>query len=80
MAIAGLDLPPGGEVILPSYAFVSCANAINNHGNTCVFVDCEPGTMNISPDAVAAAITPNTRAIMTINYGGVGCNYEQLRK
>lgn len=80
MAIAGLDLPPGGEVILPSYAFVSCANAINNHGNTCVFVDCEPGTMNISPDAVAAAITPNTRAIMTINYGGVGCNYEQLRE
>lgn len=68
------------EVILPSYAFVSLANAIAINGFRCVFVDCQPNTMNIDPKAIEAAITPRTKAVITINYGGVSCEYESILK
>jgi dTDP-4-amino-4,6-dideoxygalactose transaminase len=79
IAVAGLPIPRGSEILLPSYAFVSCANAIHNFGHRCVFVDCDPDTMNISPSAIEAAISPLTRAVMTINYGGVSCDYEAIK-
>lgn len=79
VAVQGLDLPAGAEIILPSYGFVSCANAINNHGYQCVFVDCDIATMNIDPAAIEAAITPKTGAVMTINYGGIACDYKAIR-
>lgn len=78
IAIGILDLPLGSEIILPSFAFVSCANAINNYGYKCVFVDCELDTMNINPVAVKAAITPLTKAVLTINYAGISCDYDQI--
>lgn len=74
-----LDLSPGDEVILPSYTFVSTANAFALRGATCVFVDVEAETMNFSLPAVAAAITPRTRAIVVVHYGGVAGDMEGLR-
>lgn len=79
VAIAGLPVPRGSEIIIPSFAFVSCANAIHNYGHQCVFVDCDPKTMNISPEAIEAALTPQTKAVMTINYGGVSCDYDAIK-
>lgn len=73
-----LDLPHGSEVILPSYGFVSLANAVAMFGHKCVFVDCEIDTLNISADAIEAAITDDTKAVITINYGGIPCDYERI--
>lgn len=74
-----LDFPQGSEIILPSYAFVSLANAINNLGLKCVFVDCEKETMNIDSKSIQRAITEKTKAIITINYNGVACDYDKIR-
>jgi dTDP-4-amino-4,6-dideoxygalactose transaminase len=80
LEIAFMSIMPSerDEVILPSYAFVSLANAISINGFKCVFVDCQASTMNIDPYAIEAAITPKTKAIVTINYGGVSCDYESI--
>lgn len=78
LAIMSLNLPAGSEVILPSFAFVSLANAINNLGFVCVFVDCDANTMNINADEIEQAISPLTKAIITINYGGIACDYDKI--
>lgn len=74
--IAGVG--PGDEVIMPSYTFVSTANAFALRGATPVFVDVEPGTMNIDPEAVAGAIGPATKAIAPVHYAGVGCDMDRI--
>lgn len=79
LAIMILDLPENSEVIVPSYGFVSLANAVAMFGHTCVFVDCEFDTLNISSKAIEDAITNKTRAVITINYGGVPCDYERIK-
>jgi dTDP-4-amino-4,6-dideoxygalactose transaminase len=73
-----LDVGPGDEVILPSYTFVSTANAFALRGATCVFVDVDPRTMNIDPTAVEAACTPRTKAVIAVHYGGVACDMAAL--
>ncbi len=73
MALA-LDLQPGDEIIMPSFTFVSTANAFALRGAVPVFVDINANTFNIDPDKARAAITPKTRAIMIVHYGGVGCD------
>ncbi|MFO0895579.1 MAG: dTDP-4-amino-4,6-dideoxygalactose transaminase [Phycisphaerales bacterium] len=73
-----LDLGPGDEFILPSFTFVSTANAFCLRGAVPVFVDVEPGTMNLDPAAVAAAITPRTRAVVVMHYAGVACSMEPI--
>lgn len=78
LAIMSLRFPYGKEVILPSYGFISIANAVAINGLKCVFVDCEPGTMNINTNEVLNAITKDTVAIITINYAGVACDYDEL--
>ena len=78
LAIMSLKFPYGKEVILPSYGFISIANAVAINGLKCIFVDCEPGTMNINTKEVLNAITKDTVAIITINYGGVACDYDEL--
>lgn len=65
---------PGDEVILPSYTFVSTANAFVRLGARPVFVDIRPDTMNIDEKKIEAAITPATKAICPVHYSGVGCN------
>ncbi|MDX6704304.1 MAG: dTDP-4-amino-4,6-dideoxygalactose transaminase [Solirubrobacteraceae bacterium] len=69
---------PGDEVIMPSFTFVSTANAFVLRGATPVFVDIDPVTLNIDPGRAAAALTPSTRAIAAVHYGGVGCDMAAL--
>lgn len=71
-----LDLRPGDEVIVPSYTFVSTASAFALFGAKPVFVDSDPKTLNIDPALVEAAITPRTRAICVVHYGGIACDME----
>ncbi|MCF8463384.1 MAG: aminotransferase class I/II-fold pyridoxal phosphate-dependent enzyme [Flavobacteriales bacterium] len=78
LAIMILNLPPNSEIILPSYGFVSLANAVALLGHKCVFVDCEIETLNISADAIEAAITERTKAVICINYAGVPCEYDKI--
>jgi len=68
-----LDLRPGDEVIMPSFTFVSTANAFVLRGATPVFVDIRPDTFNIDERLLERAITPRTRAIVVVHYGGVAC-------
>lgn len=71
-----LDLRPGDEVVMPSFTFVSTANAIALRGAVPVFVDIDPETLNIDPVAAERAISPRTRAIMVVHYGGVACDMD----
>ncbi|MBW0017778.1 MAG: dTDP-4-amino-4,6-dideoxygalactose transaminase [Mycobacterium sp.] len=67
------DLQPGDEVIVPSYTFVSTANAIVLRGAKPVFVDIRPDTLNIDERLIEQAMTPRTRAIFVVHYAGVAC-------
>jgi len=78
MAALLCDLGPGDEVILPSYTFVSTANAVVLRGATPVFVDIRPDTLNIDERLIEAAITPRTRAIFPIHYAGVACEMDEI--
>ncbi len=69
-----LDLRPGDEVIMPSFTFVSTANAFVLRGATPVFVDIRSDTLNIDESLIEAAITPRTKAIVVVHYAGVGCD------
>lgn len=69
---------PGDEVIMPSYTFVSTANAFVLRGATPVFVDVEPDTLNVDPAAIDAATTDRTRAIVPVHYAGVGCRMDEI--
>lgn len=73
-----LNLQPGDEVIMPSFTFVSTANAVVLRGAVPAFVDVSPETLNIDPAAIEAAITPRTRAIVVVHYAGVGCEMETI--
>jgi dTDP-4-amino-4,6-dideoxygalactose transaminase len=72
------DLRPGDEVILPSYTFVSTANAIVRLGAKPVFVDIRVDTLNINEELIEDAIAPHTRAIIPVHYGGVSCEMDQI--
>lgn len=78
MAAMLLDIGPGDEVVMPSFSFVSAANAVVLRGGTPVFVDVRQDTLNIDEDKVPAAITPRTRAILAVHYAGVGCAMGEL--
>jgi len=78
MAALLLDLEPGDEVIMPSYTFVSTANAFVLRGAVPVFVDIRPDTMNIDESLIEAAITPRTRAICVVHYAGVACEMDSI--
>lgn len=78
MAMLLLDLVPGDEVILPSFTFVSTANAVALRGATPVFVDIRRDTLNLDETLVEAAITPCTRAIIAVHYAGVAAEMDAL--
>jgi dTDP-4-amino-4,6-dideoxygalactose transaminase len=78
MTMLLVDLEPGDEVIVPSFGFVSVATSVALRRAVPVFADVSPDTLNIDPDAVAAAITPRTRAIVLIHYGGVACDLNRI--
>jgi dTDP-4-amino-4,6-dideoxygalactose transaminase len=78
MAALLIDLQPGDEVIMPSYTFVSTANAFVLRGARIVFVDVRPHTMNIDETLIEAAITEKTRAIVPVHYAGVACEMDTI--
>ena len=75
-----LGLKPGDEVIVPAFTFVSTASAFMLYGAKPVFVDVRQDTLNIDLDQAEAAITPRTRAICAVHYGGVACEMDRLTK
>ena len=68
----------GDEVIMPSFTFVSTANAFVLRGATPVFIDIEPDTLDIDVSRIEAAITPRTKAIVPVHYAGVGCDMDAI--
>lgn len=78
MAAILFELAPGDEVIMPSFTFVSTANAVALRGAVPVFIDIRPDTLNMDETLVEAAITPRTKAIFVVHYAGVGCAMDQI--
>ncbi|TKI69905.1 dTDP-4-amino-4,6-dideoxygalactose transaminase [Sulfurimonas crateris] len=78
MAAILLDIQEGDEVIMPSYTFVSTANAFVLRGAKIVFVDIRPDTMNIDETKIEQAITDKTKAIVPVHYAGVACEMEAI--
>lgn len=78
MAAILIDIQPGDEVIMPSYTFVSTANAFALRGAKIVFIDIRPDTMNMDENLIEAAITPRTKAIVPVHYAGVACDMEAI--
>ncbi len=75
-----LDLKPGDEVIVPSYTFVSTANAFALRGAKIVFADSRPDHPNVSMDCIRKLITPRTRAVVPVHYAGFACEMDELMK
>jgi dTDP-4-amino-4,6-dideoxygalactose transaminase len=80
MAAILINLRPGDEVIMPSYTFVSTANAFVLRGAAIVFVDISPATLNIDPNFIESAITSKTKAIVPVHYAGVGCQMSYINE
>lgn len=78
MAAMLCDLEPGDEVIMPSFTFVSTANAFVLRGARPVFVDIRADTLNIDERLIEQALTPRTRAIAVVHYGGIGCDMDVI--
>lgn len=78
MAALLCNIQPGDEVIMPSYTFVSTADAFVLRGAKIVFVDIRPDTMNINEKLIEAAITDKTRAIVPVHYAGVSCEMDEI--
>jgi len=73
-----LDIQPGDEIIMPSFTFVSTANAFVLRGGVPVFVDIREDTLNLNESLIEAAITPKTKAIAAVHYAGVGCEMDSI--
>ncbi|WMJ73423.1 dTDP-4-amino-4,6-dideoxygalactose transaminase [Cytophagaceae bacterium ABcell3] len=78
MAAILLDIKPGDEVIVPSFTFVSAANAFVLRGANIVFADIEPNTFNIDPDGLPSLISSKTKAIVLVHYAGIACQMDEI--
>lgn len=78
LALLAVGVQPGDEVITVSHSFVATANAVKYCGATPIFIDIEPGTFNIDPDLLEAAITPKTRAILCVHQLGMPCDLARI--
>jgi dTDP-4-amino-4,6-dideoxygalactose transaminase len=78
MAALLCDIGPGDEVILPSFTFVSTANAFVLRGGIPVFIDIRPDTLNMNENLIKSAITPRTRAIVPVHYAGTACDMDTI--
>lgn len=78
MAALLLDLKPGDEVILPSFTFVSTANAFALRGARPVFADIRPDTLNLDESRLEELVTPRTRAVVPVHYAGVACEMDPI--
>jgi perosamine synthetase len=83
VALAGLflalDIGPGDDVVVPSFTFISTATSVLHVGARPVFADIDPDTFNLDPDDVARRLTPNTKAIVAVHYGGQSADLAPLR-
>ena len=80
MAAMLVGIKPGDEVIMPSFTFVSTANAVVLRGGVPVFVDIRPDTLNLDESLVAAAVTPRTKALLPVHYAGVPAEMDVLSR
>lgn len=80
MAAFLLDLGPGDEVVAPAFTFVSTLNAFVIRGARPLFVDVCADTLNLDPEQTAARITPRTKAILPVHYGGIACDMDALQR
>ena len=80
MAAMLCNIKPGDEVIMPSYTFVSTANAFLLQGAKVLFVDIRPDTLNIDENLIEQAITKNTKAIVPVHYAGIGCEMDKINE
>lgn len=78
MAAILCDIKPGDEVIMPSFTFVSTANAFVLRGAKIVFVDIRPDTLNIDERLIESAITPKTKVVVPVHYAGISCNMDEI--
>jgi dTDP-4-amino-4,6-dideoxygalactose transaminase len=78
MAFTLAEIGPGDEVIMPSFTFVSTANAVVGRGGTPVFVDVRPDTLCLDERLLDGAVTPQTKAIVPVHYAGVGCEMSAI--
>jgi dTDP-4-amino-4,6-dideoxygalactose transaminase len=78
MAALLLEIEPGDEVVMPSFTFVSAANAVALRGGTPVFVDIRPDTLNLDETLVEEAVTPRTKAVLPVHYAGVPCEMDAI--
>jgi len=80
MAALLLDIQPGDEVLVPSFTFVSTANAFVLRGARPVFVDSRPDTLNLDESRLESLLTPRTKAIVPVHYAGVACDLDSILK
>jgi dTDP-4-amino-4,6-dideoxygalactose transaminase len=73
-----LELGPGDEVVVPSFTFSSTASAVAIRGAVPVFADVDPQTLNLDPDSLEACLTPRTRAVYVVHYGGIGADMRRI--
>ena len=78
LALEALDIGPGDEVIAPTLTFTATVEVVRYLGADPVLVDVDPVTLNIDPDAIRAAITPRTKAIMPVHYAGLACRMDEI--
>jgi dTDP-4-amino-4,6-dideoxygalactose transaminase len=78
MAALLLDIQPGDEVMLPSFTFVSTANAFVLRGARPVFIDSRPDTLNLDENQIESRLTPRAKAIVPVHYAGVGCALDRI--
>lgn len=80
LAVEALGVGPGDEVIVPTLTFTATAEIVRYLGAEPVFADCDPVTLNICPSAIREAITPRSRAIIIVHYGGLSCDMDAIVK
>ncbi|MEO5618550.1 MAG: DegT/DnrJ/EryC1/StrS aminotransferase family protein, partial [Candidatus Eisenbacteria bacterium] len=78
LSLVALGIGPGDEVVTSTYTFAACVNVIEHVGATPVLVDIEPDTLCMAPEAVRAALSDRTRALLTVDYAGHPCDYAAL--
>ena len=78
LIVKALGIGPGDEVIMPTLTYVATANAVASCGATPVFVDSDPDTWNVDPNAIEGAITHNTKAIIPVHLYGLACDMDAL--
>lgn len=80
VALTALGIGPGDEVVVPAVSFISTATAVSRVGATPVFVDIEPWSFNVDPQRVQEAISPRTKAVIAVHFGGPFCRIEEIAK